>query len=259
MLAGEDMQRKYMLPFRSIEKIGLKTYRYFIAPTEVAIAQLTSLRQRPQTYMIPNGVAQPKPVMKAAPERYILYIGRIEVNQKGLDLLVAAYASLGLSSDVKLIIAGTGVAQEEKKLRGLIRASNLADRIKLVGRVEGRRKWRLIQQSCLVVIPSRLETFGIVALEAMASSKPVACFDIPGLAWMPTSFAVKAQPFNSRALGESMQRILSDEELASRMAASAQQASLRYSWDKITEQYLDVIEHILQTEGAPTKELANEN
>ena len=36
MLVGEDMKRKYKLPFDLIEKIGIKTYKYFITPTEFA-------------------------------------------------------------------------------------------------------------------------------------------------------------------------------------------------------------------------------
>jgi glycosyltransferase involved in cell wall biosynthesis len=247
MLAAEDMERKYKLPiFRYIENTGLKSYRYFIAPTKVTVAKLSGLSQQPKTFMIPNGVTPQKPsIIHEITEPYIYFIGRLEVNQKGLDLLMHAYSQLPKKQQIKLLITGTGVASEEKKLKDLIRTRHLEDRVQLLGRIEGQRKWDLMKNASLVVVPSRLETFGIVALEAMACSKPIVTFDIPGLEWLPNSCAIKAKPFDSTSLASAMSRILSDTKLEAAMGNAAKQASLAYSWTTIAKEYQTAIENVL--------------
>jgi phosphatidylinositol alpha-mannosyltransferase len=257
MLSAEEMQRKYFLPFRIVENLGLKTYRNFITPTESTASRLAVLRLSSEIRTIPNGITPPKAAATPAATRYILYIGRIEVVQKGLDLLVAAFNSTEVPKDAKLVIIGSGVAREESKLRKLVQKSEARDRIELLGHVEGARKWRMLQQASAMVVPSREETFGITALEAMACGTPLVTFDIPGLEWIPNNCAVKVETFDSRALSDGIAQVLSNKSFAARISASARRESTHYSWNEIAGQYLDAIEHVLQMSNMQVKEATN--
>src|SRR5205085_1806507 len=102
--------------------------------------------------------------------------GRIEVNQKGLDLLIEAYKLISQETNYPLLIAGSGALDEMKKLKQLVKKLKMEKKIKLVGRVSGDQKIKLMMESVCMVVPSRYETFSIVALEALAYGIPLVTF-----------------------------------------------------------------------------------
>jgi hypothetical protein len=106
---------------------------------------------------------------------HILFLGRIEVWAKGLDLLLAAYEQSQV--DMPLIIAGAGSRSDERKLATLL-AARRGD-VRWLGRVDGQRKAELLRHSAFVVLPSRSETFGLAAVDGMAHGKPCLHFDPP--------------------------------------------------------------------------------
>lgn len=257
MLPGMDMWRKYHIPFFLFERLGLKCYRDFIVLSKEM--QATIARHHPWAtfHIIPNGVVSPDITGEYAP-RHILYLGRIEVDQKGLDLLIEAYQQLAQDTTYPLVIAGDGTVGEVEKLKKLIVASGCADRIQMVGRVEGDIKARLFQEAVMVVVPSRFESFGLVALEALAYGIPVVTFDIEGFKWLPADIAEKAAPFRVADLSERKLRVLaphSTEGKAHRFAFAA-----RYQWGAVTDAYRTVIERRLRGTAGPseTKYLSTE-
>ena len=99
------------------------------------------------------------------PDRpYILALGRV-VEKKGFDLLLAAYAAIDdahRSSD--LVIGGQGEALED--LRRTASALGVADRVHFVGRLSREKVAEAMAGATMFVMPSRIEPFGIVILEA---------------------------------------------------------------------------------------------
>lgn len=71
------------------------------------------------------------------------------------------------------MIAGTGDASYERRLRALVDELGLADRVAFLGMVTGLAKVSLYQASDLVVLPTSQENFGFVVFEALASGKPL--------------------------------------------------------------------------------------
>ncbi len=254
MLAAEDMERKYKLPFHLIENLGLRTYRYFITPAEITAAKLAHLSHQPRTFTIPNGpigVDQPLASLKSPVKKdYILYLGRLEVNQKGLDLLLTSFKKCVETSPCRLVIAGSGTPKEEQKVRTLIKELGLIRKVKLIGQVEGRRKQQLLGSCQAMAVPSRLETFGMVALEAMHYGKPVVTFDIPGFQWIPEGCALKATAFDTDAYAAAMTRVLTDKGLKKSVAVAARQSMPNYSWDRIATRYSRTIIQLLKTPEA---------
>lgn len=247
MLAAEDMERKYKLPFGTFERFGLKTYKYFITLTNVFLDKIEQSNKEAMITRIPNGVEKEVVNSSKSPtgKQYLLYLGRIEINQKGLDLLLRSYQKLSRTSDVQLFIAGSGFYREQKKLEELIKTMHLQEKVTLVGKVEGRKKIALLQHATAVVIPSRFETFCNVALEAMAYGKPIIHFTIPGLTWIPRTCSIRVKSFSIQAFYQAMENVVVEKTLRQRLAAGGRKEVRKYSWDIIFTKYSEVVHYIL--------------
>ncbi len=194
MLPGKDMYRKYKVPMHLWERWGLLHYRYFIVVNQQHMKQIKTVNPQADITYIPNGIDLNQYAQKLR-KKHLLFLGRIEVDQKGLDLLISAYAKS--NSSLPLVIAGTGDSSNLHKLSELIRHHHLTSRVRLVGRVEGAAKQRLIADSAAMIVSSRFETFPLTVLEALANKKLLLGFDIAGLQWVPQEVMVKTPPFNT--------------------------------------------------------------
>ena len=115
--------------------------------------------------MIGNGV---DPALFDQPQqagRDVVYIGRLEFGGKGLDLLLDAWKPDPRAGRGQLVIAGEG--HDEARVRREVERLGLDDRVRFVGWVRGEEKARLLAGARAVAMPSRMETFGIVAVEAL--------------------------------------------------------------------------------------------
>ena len=113
---------------------------------------------------------------------YILYLGRID-SKKGIDLLIAAYASLIAKSKLKikfntplpkLVIAGPGLDTDHgRKIQEMVDENHLASEVYFTGMLTGDAKWGAYYCCESFILPSHQENFGIAVVEALACSKPV--------------------------------------------------------------------------------------
>ncbi|HWY79086.1 MAG TPA: glycosyltransferase family 4 protein [Candidatus Sulfotelmatobacter sp.] len=245
MLAAEDMERKYKLPFHFIQNKGLKTYKHLIVTSEALKKKIHNIDQYSLITVISNGVTNVFPPEKYA-ENYFLYLGRIEINQKGLDLLVAAFNKFySYNKDYKLIIAGSGDIKEVMKLKKLIDEASLADVIILQGRVSGKIKESLLRRASCVVIPSRFETYSLVALEAMAHGASLVCFSIEGLSWISPKIAIKVPSFGVEKFAKALLTIVSDKDIVYNMRMEAYQYAKQYTWDTVARKYEEYLENLI--------------
>lgn len=244
MLTGTDMKRKYKLPFDFIERFGLKVYKNFIMMNEVDKRKIQKVNSIANIAVLGNGINLPSKINRAKPQ-HILYIGRIEVNQKGLDLLLEAYSQYKDKIDFPLVIVGSGSEKSMKKLKRLINYYGLDSRVSLVGRVEGRKKVDLVNKSAFIVVPSRYETFSMVALEAMSYGTPLITFDIAGLRWIPINTRLVVNAFNTDELGRKMVQLSKNYKLRKKLSNNAIAFSKNYSWDDIFQRYLSFTNEVL--------------
>src|SRR5262249_6683038 len=110
---------------------------------------------------------------------YILAFGRL-IYKKGFDLLLTAFAQIAPRyQEVDLILAGEG--EERDALRAQAQQSGLEGRVHFFGRATPEEVVRLLNGCLFVAVPSRIEPFGIVALEALAAGKRVLATRVGGL------------------------------------------------------------------------------
>jgi glycosyltransferase involved in cell wall biosynthesis len=174
----------------------------------------------------------------------ILFVGRLSFI-KGLDLLVKAFAQI--ESNAHLIIAGPddddGCAAE---VRRLIDEFRLADRVTLTGPVYAQEKLEAFVDADWVVLPSRYESFGNVAAEAVACGTPVLITDQCGIAPLVDGRAGLVVPCDVDGLRNGMQRLIDDNNLLEQLREGCESVARSLSWDEPVETMERVYESLVE-------------
>jgi glycosyltransferase involved in cell wall biosynthesis len=243
-LSGREMSHRYKIPFFLIERLGLRCYRDVVVLNPADGRAVRQHSPAATVRVIPNSVDLPDlDEREFGDGEHILYLGRVQVWEKGLDLLLAAYAASGL--DLPLVIAGAGPRREERRLTALLASAGPG--IRWVGPVTGERKDALLRRSAVLVMPSRSEAFGIAALEGMAYGKPVVHFGLPTLDWM--SGDVSVPPFDAGALAEVLGELAADPEKRAGLGRAARAAAREFGRDVMAERYRSLVRQILGSPG----------
>lgn len=242
MLAAEDMKRKYKVDLSRIENAGIRKYKHIVATQEMIRKKILEINPKCNCEVISNGIEKVYPE-KVTKKKQLLFLGRIEINQKGLDLLVDTFKKFSnLSKEkYKLIIAGSGLDSDLKRLKQLIKEYELENQVVLAGRVEGESKETLMKESTAMILTSRFETFSMVALESLAFGLPLVTFDIEGLEWIPNNIVRKADSFNTDDLAKVLLEIINDKKLQEDMRINGLAYAEKYTWDNIAKEYENLI------------------
>jgi len=244
MLAGEDIKRKYKIDLSIIENTALKLYKNIVTTQEVIKRKILEINPKCKVTVISNGIEK---VYAERNERkkQILFLGRLEVDQKGLDLLIDAFSKFSLvKPEYKLVIAGSGAPEELEKLKGIVKKFGLEDKVDYAGRVEGEVKESIMKESKALVLTSRFETFSMVALESLAFGLPLVTFDIEGLKWIPDNAVRKAKAFDTANLSLKMTEVIKNEKLQKDMRLNGLKYAEKFTWDNIAKQYIELIDEI---------------
>jgi glycosyltransferase involved in cell wall biosynthesis len=132
-----------------------------------------------RTVFIPNGIEESllgRPTTPPGDARGWLFLGRLAVDQKGLDLLVQGYAQARRTrADVlpQLTLAGSDFRNGRAYLENSALDLGITAGVRCVGPVFGEEKWQALASCRLFVHTSRWEGLPFAALEAMASGRPV--------------------------------------------------------------------------------------
>lgn len=247
-LSGEEMWRRYRLPFFLVERFGLRFYRDVVVLNPADRARVSSCNPAADVRVIPNGMDVPEVADEVLGHReHILFLGRIDIREKGLDLLLSAYERSGLA--MPLLIAGAGTRREERKLAALLAATG--GDVRWLGHVSGQQKRELLEGSAFVVLPSRYESFGLAALEGMACGKPVVHFDLPSLRWMDGDVRVPA--FDVSALAAQLAELAEHEQARLDLGRAARTAAQRYRHEVTADRYLELVRQLLNAPGTGTE------
>src|SRR5262249_49915809 len=202
--------------------------------------------------VIYNGLELPSLLPRPLPtgEPRLLCLGRLSP-EKGFDVAVTAFASLVQRfPHARLVVAGDG--PERSKLEHQIRQSGLATWVKLAGAVSPGEVPALLNTVTAVLLPSRQEAFGLVALEAALMARPVVATCVGGLPEVvrheQTGLLVK--PEDPGALAEALAYLLHHADTVSRMGQAARRrAQAVFSLARCVSAY-DALYRTLAREGS---------
>ncbi len=182
--------------------------------------------------------------------RVVLFVGRLTAH-KGVHTLIQALSLLG--PETALLLVGPG--EPPSAWRALIKDLGLGERVRFAGKVEPRELPAYYAACDVLALPSlsRLEAFGLVLVEAMASGRPVVASDLPGVreVFTPGETGFLVEPYNARDLADKLGTLLGDEGLRKRMGERALAlARERYSWGAIGGRVEGVYREVLDKRRA---------
>jgi glycosyltransferase involved in cell wall biosynthesis len=237
---------------------GLEWWGSFEAANVIAVsgwmkAEVTSLFKTPpgKVIEIPNAVDPDKFAEEVDSratrakwkikegEKLIAAVGRLTA-QKGFDDLIRAYASIKRSVPAsRLLVVGDGYMRGE--LESIAEQVHVRDSTTFAGFISEADLVGVLKATDVVVVPSRFEPFGIIALEAMAAGAPVVVSKVGGLAEIVDDSVdgLEVEPNNPAAIAEAAVRVLSDRELAARLAENGLKKSRAYSWESAARKTLE--------------------
>jgi glycosyltransferase involved in cell wall biosynthesis len=190
-----------------------------------------------------NGVDLSLPAITHAEQEppVVLAVGRLE-HMKGMDLLVRAFDEAGLASLSRLVIGGDGTARSS--LESDVAARGLTGRVSFTGRLEPADVAREMANASVIVVPSRREAFGIVALEAWRAGAPLVATNRGGTVEFVREGVdgLLVDPEDTNALGHAVRRVLEDPSLARRLAHAGSLAVRDFSWERVAEKYESMVE-----------------
>jgi D-inositol-3-phosphate glycosyltransferase len=183
----------------------------------------------------------------APDERVVLFVGRIDPI-KGIDTLIDAAEILVSADSIEpaptFLIVGGDLGVDGSPIGPLadiaasIARRGIAARFRLVGSQPQDQLPVFYAAADVVAVPSRYESFGLVAVEALACAKPVVASRVGGLRFTidegATGFLVKPQ--SPPALATALEQIISNEPLRTAMSAAARPSVARYDWSNVASQ-----------------------
>jgi glycogen synthase len=172
-------------------------------------------------------------------ERLITAVGRF-TSQKGFDDLIRAYPAIRRAIPAsRLLLMGDGYMRGE--LESLAEREQVRENTTFTGFVSDSDLIGALKSSDVVVVPSRFEPFGIIALEAMASGVPVVVSRVGGLAEIveDTVDGLEVEPNSPASIAEATVKVLSDRAFASRLAEKGREKAKVYSWENAARRTLE--------------------
>ncbi len=183
-------------------------------------------------------------------DKIVLFVGRIEP-LKGLDTLIKAMScqrTANLGHVTLAVIGGDPNASPEEMSAEMARIQQLSDDL-CMGRMVtflGKRAQDTLpyyySAAEVLVMPSHYESFGMVALEAMACGTPVIASQVGGLAFLikdgETGYHVPDQ--DPEELCDKLLMVLTDSHQRDMMGQRAAEYAKDYAWVNIAAQVIDV-------------------
>ncbi|GGB38123.1 putative glycosyl transferase [Flexivirga endophytica] len=184
--------------------------------------------------VVPNGVDVSQWTVTALPGSPVYAAWGRHVPQKGLDLLISAFALVRKTvPDAVLRIGGDG--PESPHLREIAGPG-----VEFTGALDRKGVQRLLEGCRVAVVPSRLEPFGIVALEAMAAGRSVVWSTNGGLADATGGIGWGVDPTDVEALAGAMIEANARPVAPDQVRAHAE----TMSWRAIAERYLAIYDRV---------------
>lgn len=176
---------------------------------------------------------------------YVFFVGRM-VYKKGIDILLKAFAYAKLK-DYKILLEGSG--EEFDEMFELVKDLGIIDKVMFTrGKLSTEQKFSYMKNAVFGVIPSRVEPFGIVALEMMAGGVPIIASYTGGLKSILKDryTCLFFENRNLEDLAKKMKEMSENPELRSKLRKNALVEVNRYDNESIGKKYLNLFGSLIK-------------
>lgn len=195
-----------------------------------------------------NGVDEQKTKSKCSNKNFV-YIGRYDINTKGLDLIMNAVLcdrNWFVHNKVKIYLYGRDSEGDYKKLKEIINKNDLSNIIVLNDALYGDEKTKVLLDAYVFVQTSRHEGQPMGIMEALS-------YGVPCILTEGTSFGRYVNDnrcgigieFDKKQLFEAIKKMYEDEKFRNACAKSAESIVTDYEWGKVTADCLKKYEALL--------------
>ena len=223
---------------------GCRSSAAVTAPSEFVLSELRGSFGLAGGRVVPNGVdLSVFPKRRSARSQlsgnYLLGVGRLGW-MKGFDLLIDAFSRAKIPSDTRLVIIGDG--PERDRLGAQVERLGLSGSVAFDGRQSPEGVATAMSGATAVVVPSRMEAFGIVALEAWRAGTTLVMTDRGGASEFVThdEDGLLIDPEDTTAFARTLEDVVADESRRARLAAAGARRVPEFTWDRVVNEYESV-------------------
>lgn len=240
--------------WNKIDKILMKILMRLTASlpdtiTTISISQLEECKKIYNRYIIyiPNGIdLPPKSNESNQRENYILFVGRI-VPDKGIEVLIRSFLKVNTyHKNIMLYIVGKDSFSEDY-VKSIKELASQCKNIFFLGEKLGNELYNLYERAKFVVIPSKIESFSHVLMEALWLNGVVLCSDIPQFKVFVKDYVVFFKKDDENDLAEKIINLLTDENLRAKLIQKSKTFPFQsYSWENVAKKYINLYTEILK-------------
>ena len=161
---------------------------------------------------------------------YVLYVGGHGAH-KNVRRLVAAFARLTVSRDLRLVVVGWGSKTDTATTWDTVCRFRVADRVVMLSNIDDSQLSSLYSGCQAFVFPSLYEGFGLPVLEALAHGAPTACSGTSSIPEVAGSAAIYFDPLSIADIARKVQMLLDDHSLAEALRKAGPRRAARFSWE----------------------------
>lgn len=206
-----------------------------------------------RVHVIYEGVDHPPPCDRTDPpsadrDHRILFVSTLYPYKGATELIDALGALASRRPDLPWTCRLVGPDPAGgTTLDALSRQADLAgigDRVELTGFIPRSQVWSEYRTAGVFVYPSRLETFGLPPLEAMAAGTPVVASNAASVGEVVGDAALTVDPTDAVALGEALATVLTSAPTRERLVAAGRQRAAELSWDATADAFVGLAHEV---------------
>jgi glycosyltransferase involved in cell wall biosynthesis len=144
--------------------------------------------------------------------------------------------------NIRLVLIGGGNPKIEKRFFKIAEKEGVKDNIEYVGFISSNKKFNYLKQSEIFIFPSYYESFGQVALEAMANGLPVVAYNLPVFGIFKKGM-IKVPILDNKTFAKEIIRLLKDRDYYDKISEDALSYASTFSWNKTGEEIYNLIKN----------------
>nr|WP_245203521.1 glycosyltransferase family 4 protein [Ammoniphilus resinae] len=194
--------------------------------------------------VIPNGVQVVSKGTKV-PSHNLLFVGRL-IKNKGIEPLIHSISKLSKKNKrVHLNIIGGGSQKYRKRLKKMAKKDGVSSKLSWLGALPHKKVLKLYNRNGAVVVPSKQESFCLVALEALANGIPLVSTRAGGLKeFVNERNAQIIKAVKAKEIAQAIKKMWENPQKTRKRIKQGKLTANKYNWKIIAKKYKNVISRL---------------